>query len=498
MDPLDGLIMGFGLTFDTGTLIMCLIGALLGTLVGVLPGIGPVATMALLLPATFHLEPAAALVMLAGVYYGAQYGSSTTAILLNLPGEASGVITALDGHALAKRGRAGAAIAVAALASFAAGIVSTLAVAWLAPFFARLGLAMTPAHVALLLIFGLCLAVSLSPAARLKALGGAALGIFLGLVGTDSGGGPPRMTFGIWELADGIGFAVVAMGIYGLGEIAYALQGDPNAQVLARVGRVRPHPKELQASVLPALRGTGIGTLIGLVPGGTTVLASFAAFAWERRFGRRRHKIGKGAIEGVATSEAANNAAAQASFVPLLALGLPGNAVMAVMAGAMMLQGVLPGPTFAVERPEIFWTVVASMLVGNAMLLVINLPLIGIWVRLLQVPRSWLFPAILTICAAGAYSLQGAVFDVFLLIAFGALGFVMRRLEFDPTPFFVGFVVAPLLDDNLRRALVLARGDMGAALADPVAVVLAMLCVGAVALGSIAALREARRGLHDC
>ncbi len=498
MDPLDGLIMGFGLTFDADTLAMCLVGALLGTLVGVLPGIGPVATMALLLPVTFHLEPAAALVMLAGVYYGAQYGSSTTAILLNLPGEASGVITALDGHALAKRGRAGAAIAVAALASFAAGIVSTLAIAWLAPFFARLGLAMTPAHVALLLVFGLCLAVSLSPAARLKALGGAALGVFLGLVGTDSGGGPPRMTFGIWELADGIGFAVVAMGIYGLGEIAYALQADAGAQKLAPVGRIRPHRKELQASALPAIRGTAIGTLIGLVPGGSTVLASFAAFAWERRFGRRRHKIGKGAIEGVATSEAANNAAAQASFVPLLALGLPGNAVMAVMAGAMMLQGVLPGPTLAVERPEIFWTVLASMIVGNAMLLLVNLPLVGIWVRLLQVPRSWLFPAILTICAAGAYSLQGAVFDVLLLVVFGALGFAMRRLEFDPTPFFVGFVVAPLLDDNLRRALVLARGDVAAALADPVAVVLTMLCVGAVALGSLAALREARRGLHDC
>lgn len=498
MSPIDGLLLGLERVLDPWVAALCFAGVALGTLVGVLPGIGPVATVALLLPATFHLDPAGALVMLAGIYYGAQYGASTSAILVNLPGEASGVVTALDGHALARRGRAGPAIAVAALASFAAGVLATLAIAFLAPVFARAGLAFGPAHFALLLILGLVAAISLSPAARGKALGAAALGVFLGLVGTDSGGGSPRFTFGVWELADGIGFAVVAMGIYGLGEIAHALERHGGAPWRAQLGRVWPHPKELAACVAPSLRATATGTGIGLLPGGTTVLASFAAFATERRFGRRRAKIGKGAIEGVAASEAANNAAAQASFVPLLSLGLPGNAVMAVMVGAMMLQGVLPGPTLANDRPDLFWTIVASMLLGNVMLLALNLPLAGVWARLLAVPVTWLFPAIATICAAGAFSLQNSAVDVLLLFAFGALGYAMRRLEFDPTPFFVGFVIAPLLDDNLRRALLLARGDVAIVFGDPGAMALGLACLGALWLGGVTALRQARRGLHDC
>lgn len=476
MSPLEGLWLGLGLVLQPSTAVLCFAGVALGTLVGVLPGIGPVATVALLLPATFQLEPAGALVMLAGIYYGAQYGSSTAAILVNLPGEASGVVTALDGHAIAKRGRAGPAIAIAALSSFVGGVAATFAIAWLAPIFVRIGLAFGPEHFALLLFLGIAASVALSPAAGGKAAGGAAIGVFLGLIGTDSGGGMPRFAFGVWELADGIGFAIVAMGVYGLGEIADTLSRQGGAAWRAPLGRVRHHCKELIACAPPTFRATIIGSLIGLLPGGSTVLASFAAFAIEKRFGRRRRRIGKGAMEGVAASEAANNAAAQTSFVPLLSLGLPGNAVMAVMIGAMMLQGVLPGPLLAQDRPDLFWTIIASMLLGNVMLLALNLPLAGLWARILTIPDAWLFSAIVTICAAGAYSLQRSIVDVFLLFAFGVLGFAMRRLACDPTPFFVGFVMAPMLDDNLRRALVLARGDVGQIFADPGAALL-LACI---------------------
>lgn len=486
MSALEGLWLGLGLVLQPSTAALCFAGVALGTLVGVLPGIGPVATVALLLPATFQLDPAGALVMLAGIYYGAQYGSSTAAILVNLPGEASGVVTALDGHAMARRGRAGPAIAIAALSSFVAGILATLAIAWLAPLFVRIGLAFGPQHFALLLLLGLSASIALSSAMSGRALGAAAIGTFLGLVGTDSGGGPPRLAFGVWELADGIGFAIVAMGVYGLGEIADTLSRHGGAPWRAPLGRVRPHRKELIACAPPTLRATFVGAAIGLLPGGSTVLASFAAFAVERRVGRRRARIGKGAVEGVAASEAANNAAAQTSFVPLLSLGLPGNAVMAVMIGAMMLQGVVPGPLLAQDRPELFWTIIASMLLGNVMLLALNLPLAGLWARILNIPDAWLFPAILTICAAGAYSLQRSTVDVLLLFVFGVLGFALRRLRFDPTPFFVGFVVAPMLDDNLRRALVFANGDVAAIFADPGAATLG----AAVLLFAVVAARR--------
>ncbi len=493
MEVAGHLLQGFLVAATPGNLLFCLIGTLLGTLIGVLPGIGPLATIALLLPITFHLQPLAALIMLAGIYYGAQYGGSTTAILVNLPGEASSMVTMLDGHAMARRGRAGAALAIAALGSFFAGCVGTLLIALFAPPLTAVALKFSAPEFFALMVLGLVAAVVLAQGSLVKALAMVCLGLALGLVGTDVNSSTQRFTFGIPELSDGIGFVPVAMGLFGIAEVIANLERPERRDVMsARIGRLWPSREELRASLAPILRGTALGAVLGMLPGGGALLASVASYATEKRLARNPERFGGGAIEGVAGPEAANNAAAQISFVPLLTLGIPGNPVIALMLAAMIIHGIQPGPQVMTQRPELFWGLIASMWIGNAMLLVINLPLIGIWVALLRVPYRLLFPAILFFCCLGTYSVNNSVFEVALAIGFGVLGYVFIKLACEPAPLLLGFVLGPMMEENLRRALLIARGDFSVFVTRPISaglLALAIVLIGIVALPEIARRR---------
>jgi putative tricarboxylic transport membrane protein len=441
-------------------LLYCFVGVLLGTLIGVLPGIGPVATIAMLLPATFALPPISALIMLAGIYYGAQYGGSTTAILVNLPGESSSVVTCMDGHAMALQGRAGTALAISALASFVAGTFATVVLAVFAPPLAELALRFGPAEYFSLMVLGLVAAVVLARGSLLLALGMIVLGLLLGLVGADVNTGQFRFTFGLPNLADGLGFVVVAMGIYGFGHIIANLERPAQRQArVATIGSLFPTRADLRAAWPAVLRGTGLGSALGILPGGGALLASFAAYSAEKKLARDPSRFGKGAIEGVAGPEAANNAGAQTSFIPVLTLGLPTNPVMALMVGAMMIHGIAPGPQVMTERPELFWGMVASMWVGNLFLVLLNLPLIGIWVKLLSVPYRILYPAILLFCCIGVYSLNNSAVDVALALLFGALGYLFIKLDCEPAPLLIALILGPMMEENLRRAMTLSRGD---------------------------------------
>ena len=444
-----------------------LLGAGLGTLVGVLPGIGPAATMALLLPASFLLEPQAAIVLLCGVYFGAQYGSSTTAILLKLPGEASGVVTAEEGHRLALKGQAGVALAVAALASFLAGIITAALVAALTPALARLALGLGPADVAALVLLAAVALVCIGQPQRLKALAMLLLGLMLGLVGTDFGGGAPRFTLGLAELRDGIGLVPLIVGLFGLGEVLASHAGLRAGTRIAPIGRIWPRVSELRASLAPALRGTAVGALVGMLPGGKTLLAAMMSLALERRVARDRAQYGHGALSGVAGPEAANNASAQAGLVPLIGLGLPGNPAMAVLLGAFMLHGIAPGAVMFERSPELFEAIIWGMVLANLALLVLNLPLIGLWVRLLALPLGWLTPLIVLVGVLGVYAQSRLAFDVALLAAFGLLGYVLRKADYPLAPIVFGVVLGPIFEDNLRRAFMHARGDGLVLLAQP-------------------------------
>jgi len=451
---------GIALQHVPFNIIMCLIGVLLGTLIGVLPGIGPVATIAMLLPVTFNLSPIAALIMLAGIYYGAQYGGSTTAILVNLPGESSSVVTCLDGYQMARQGRAGPALATAALASFFAGCVSTLVVAMFAPPLAEVALKFGPAEYFSLMVLGLVSAVVLAHGSLIKAIAMVILGLLLGLVGTDVNSGVLRFAFGIPEVADGIGFVTVAMGMFGIAEIIGNLEQKEHREVFTKkVSHLWPTREDWKRMWAPVLRGTALGSALGILPGGGALLASFGAYTLEKKVSRYSHEFGKGAIEGVAAPESANNAGAQTSFIPLLTLGIPSNAVMALMIGAMMIQGIAPGPQVMTERPQLFWGMIASMWVGNLMLVVLNLPLIGMWIKLLTVPYRWLYPSILLFMAIGVFSISNQPFDCFLMALFGLLGYVCVKLECEPAPLILGFILGPLMEENLRRAMLLSRGD---------------------------------------
>jgi len=441
-------------------IIMCLVGVFLGTLIGVLPGIGPVATIAMLLPVTFSLSPIAALIMLAGIYYGAQYGGSTTAILVNIPGESSSVVTCLDGYQMARQGRAGPALATAALGSFFAGCVSTLVVAMFAPPLAEVALKFGPAEYFSLMVLGLVSAVVLAHGSLVKAIAMVILGLLLGLVGTDVNSGVLRFAFGISELADGIGFVTVAMGMFGICEIIANLEQKEHREVFTKsVGRLMPTKEDFRRMIAPILRGTALGSALGILPGGGALLASFGAYTLEKKISKYSHEFGKGAIEGVAAPESANNAGAQTSFIPLLTLGIPSNAVMALMIGAMMIQGIAPGPQVMTERPQLFWGMIASMWVGNLMLVILNLPLIGIWIKLLTVPYRILYPSILLFMAIGVFSISNQPFDCFLMACFGLLGYVCAKLGCEPAPLILGFILGPLMEENLRRAMLLSRGD---------------------------------------
>ncbi len=460
MEIIDNLALGFGVALSPFNLLMCLVGVLLGTLIGVLPGVGPVATIAMLLPITFNLNPIAALIMLAGIYYGAQYGGSTTAILVNLPGESSSVVTCLDGYQMARRGRAGPALATAAIGSFFAGCVATLIVAMFAPPLAEIALKFGPSEYFSLMVLGLVAAVVLAHGSLMKAIAMVILGLLLGLVGTDVNSGVLRFAFGVSELADGIGFVTVAMGMFGLAEIVANLEQKGHREVFtSKVGKLMPSKEDWKRIWAPILRGTFLGSALGILPGGGALLASFGAYTLEKKVSKNAHEFGKGAIEGVAAPEAANNAGAQTSFIPLLTLGIPSNAVMALMIGAMMIQGIAPGPQVMTERPQLFWGMIASMWLGNLMLVVLNLPLIGMWIKLLTVPYRILYPSILVFMAIGVFSLSNNPFDVFLMALFGLLGYVCVKLECEPAPMILGFILGPLMEENLRRAMLLSRGD---------------------------------------
>ncbi|MFN8695976.1 MAG: tripartite tricarboxylate transporter permease [Burkholderiales bacterium] len=454
------LSLGLSVAFTPEALFYCLLGCLLGTLIGVLPGIGPVATIAMLLPATFTLKPELALIMLAGIYYGAQYGGSTTAILVNLPGESSSVVTALDGYQMARKGRAGAALGIAALGSFFAGTVATVLLAVAAPPLAQIAFKFGPAEYFSLMTLGLIAAVVLAHGSVIKAIGMILLGLLLGLVGTDVNSGMARFNFSIPELSDGIGFVAVAMGVFGFAEIIKNLeQGEEREIFVNKVKNLLPTKQDIKDAAPAVLRGTALGSLLGILPGGGAVLGSFSAYTLEKKIAKDASQFGKGDIRGVAAPESANNAAAQTSFIPLLTLGIPPNPVMALMVGAMIIQGIQPGPQVMTDKPGLFWGMIVSMWIGNFMLVILNLPLIGMWIKLLTVPYRLLYPAILVFCCIGVYSLSNSPFDVVVTAAFGMIGYIFIKLECEPAPLLLGFILGPMMEENLRRAMLLSRGD---------------------------------------
>jgi TctA family transporter len=481
---LANLAHGFGVALSLQNLSFALLGALIGTAIGVLPGIGPVATISLLLPITFGLP--------AGIFYGAQYGGSTTAILLNLPGEVSSVVTTLEGYKMARNGRAGAALATAALGSFFAGSVATILVAASGPLLTQVALSFGPADYFSLMLLGLIIACVLAQGSVIKAIGMVVLGVALGLVGTDVQTGQQRFTFGIPELSDGIGFVPIAMGMFGIAEIILNLERPEARSVLkTKVGQLWLTKEEFRRATPAVLRGTVVGSFLGILPGGGASLAAFGSYMMERKMSAGRNMFGQGAIEGVAGPEAANNAAAQTSFIPLLTLGIPSNAVMALMVGALIIQGIQPGPRMVEAQPDLFWGLIASMWVGNLMLLVINLPMIGMWVKLLQVPYKFLYPSILVFCCIGVYSLNNNVFDVYMTILFTVFGYMCAKLKLEPAPLLIGFVLGPMMEEHLRRAMLLSRGDPLVFLQRPISAT--MLGIATVAL-LLMALPNVRKG----
>jgi putative tricarboxylic transport membrane protein len=483
MDLLHNLGVGFGAALSLQNLFFCLVGCLLGTLIGVLPGIGPVATIAMLLPVTYGLSPLGALIMLAGIYYGAQYGGSTTAILVNMPGEISSVVTCLDGYQMARQGRAGPALAVAALGSFFAGCVGTLVVAGFAPILAAFSQKFTSVEYFSLMVLGLLAAVVLAHGSILKAVAMIFAGLLLGLAGTDVNTGTARYTFGVSELFDGIGLLPLAMGLFGINEVMVNLERPQERELLtSKVGNLWLTWRDFQEAWPAVVRGTGLGSLLGILPGGGAVLASFASYTLEKKVARDPSRFGRGAIEGVAGPESANNAAAQTSFIPLLTLGLPSNVVMAVMMGAMIIQGIAPGAAVMDKRPDLFWGMVASMWIGNLMLLVINLPLIGIWVKLLSVPYRLLFPCILVFCVIGIYTVNNSTTDVLLTVLFAVFGYLLYKFGCEPAPLVLGFVLGPLMEENFRRSMVLSRGDPLVFVSRPISATLLALAAGVVLL----------------
>jgi len=470
MDLLNHVIQGFGVALSFQNLLYCLIGCMVGTLIGVLPGIGPVATIAMLLPLTFKLPPTSALIMLAGIYYGASYGGSTTAILVNLPGEASSVVTTLDGYKMAQKGRAGAALSISAVGSFFAGTFGTVLIVLFAPMLTAMAQKFGPAEYCSLMALGLVAAVVLASGSVIKAIAMVFLGLLIGLIGTDVNTGAQRYTFNIPELSDGIDFAPIAMGLFGIAEIIGNLEKRVGGRhvVAAKISSLWPTREEARLAAPAIVRGTTLGSLLGVLPGGGPTLAAFSSYTLEKKLSKTPQEFGKGAVQGVAAPEAANNAAAQTSFIPMLTLGIPSNAVMALMVGAMIIQGIQPGPEVMTKKPDLFWGMIASMWIGNAMLVIINLPLIGMWVRLLTVPYRFLYPAILLFCCIGAYSLQNSDFHVMMVAIFGVIGYIFLKLGCEGAPFLLGLVLGPQMEEYFRRAMLLSRGDATVFLTRPI------------------------------
>ena len=489
----DNLALGFSTALSLKNIGLCFLGCLVGTLIGVLPGVGPIATIAMLLPVTFGIDPTGALIMLAGIYYGAQYGGSTTAILVNIPGEATSVVTTLDGHQMARQGRAGVALGMAAIGSFFAGSVATLVIAALGEPLTKLALLFGPAEYFSLMVMGLVFAVVLARGSLPKAITMIVLGLLFSTVGTDLETGQERLTFGLIQLADGVDFAVLAMGIFGFAEIIRNLENPETRDVVrGKIGRLLPNKDDFKQSWRAILRGTGLGAVLGILPGNGAVLGPFASYTLEKKIAKDPSRFGRGAIEGVAGPEAANNAGAQTAFIPLLTLGIPPNAVMALMVGAMTIHGIIPGPQVVTKNPQLFWGMIASMWVGNLMLLIINLPLVGLWVRLLKVPYSLLFPAILLFCCIGIYSINNSTSDVLFTAFFGLFGYALLKFGFEPAPLLLGFVLGRLMEEKLRQALILSRGSFATFVDRPVSAGLLAVATIMLVIALLPAIRKGR------
>lgn len=494
MDLLSNLALGFQTTLQPHNILYCFTGALLGTLVGVLPGVGPTATIALLLPLTFTLDPISALIMLAGIYYGAQYGGSTTAILVNLPGEASAAVTAIDGYQMARNGRAGPALAIAAIGSFIAGTISTVVIAIAAPLLSAFALKFGPADYFSLIIFGLICCVTLAHGSVLNAVAMIVLGILMSFIGTDIYTGAARFTFGYLPLFDGLDVVAISIGLFGIAEVLRNLEQQHGGRMstVKDIGRLMPSRQDMRVSAAPILRGTALGSFLGILPGGGALLSSFASYAAEKRLSRTPERFGHGAIEGVAGPESANNAGAQTSFIPMLTLGIPSNAVMALMIGAMILQGIQPGPGVMTQQPALFWGVIASMWLGNLMLLVLNLPLVGLWVRIAVMPYYALFPAIIAFSVIGIYSVNYNLFDLMTLSAFGIGSYLLIKVGCEPAPLLLGFVLGPMLEEHLRRAMILSRGDPSVFVSSPISLAFLLLAIAMLVAVTLPAIRRKR------
>ena len=482
--------MSFGLPMN---LAYCFIGALIGTLIGVLPGLGPIATIAMLLTATYALPPLGGLIMLAGIYYGAQYGGSTTAILVNLPGETSSVVTCIDGYQMARRGRAGVALSTAAIGSFFAGCVGTLLLAAFAVPLAEVAFKFGPAEYFSLMVLGMIGAVVLASGSLVKAIAMIVLGLLGGIIGTDVNTGVARYSFDIPELSDGVSFAAVAMGVFGFAEVMTNLEQKEKREVFtSKITTLFPSKDDFKRMFAPIMRGTALGSMLGILPGGGASLASFGAYTMEKKISKNSAEFGKGAIEGLAGPESANNAAAQTSFIPLLTLGIPPNAVMALMVGAMTIHNIQPGPQVMTSNPTLFWGLIVSMWLGNAMLVILNLPLIGIWIKLLTVPYRYLYPAILVFCCIGVYTVNNSVFDVFMTAGFGVLGYVFIKLGCEGAPLLLGFVLGPMMEENFRRSLLLSRGDFSVFFTRPISLGLLLAAAALVVIVALPAIKSKR------
>ena len=493
MDLLNNLALGFSTALTLQNLIYCFLGCVLGTLIGILPGLGPIATIAMLLPATYALPPIAALIMLAGIYYGAQYGGSTTAILLNIPGETSSVVTAIDGYQMARRGRAGVALFTAGMGSFFAGCVATFILAAFAAPLSQLAFKFGPAEYFSLMVLGLIGAVVLASGSLIKAIGMIILGLLMGLVGTDVNSGVSRYAFDVPELSDGIGFVSIAMGVFGFAEIMMNLeQKEKRESFLNKVTTLIPSWNDVKRMTPSILRGTAIGSVLGILPGGGAALAAFGAYSVEKKTSKYSAEFGQGAIEGVAGPESANNAAAQTSFIPLLTLGIPPNAVMALMVGAMTIHNIQPGPQVMTSNPALFWGLIASMWIGNLMLILLNLPLIGMWVQILKIPYRFLYPAILVFCCIGVYTVNNTVFDVYITATFGVIGYLFFKLGCEPAPLLLGFVLGPMMEENFRRALLLSRGDFSTFITRPLSLGLLVAAALMVVIVALPAIKQGR------
>ena len=461
-DLLNNLYLGFSVSLSLTNVFFCFVGVFVGTLIGVLPGIGPTATVAILIPSTFHLPPVTAVIMLAGIYYGAQYGGSTTTILLNIPGEVSSVITSLDGYQMALQGRAGPALGIAAFGSFIAGTIATFGLAIVAPPLANMALKFGAPEYTTLMVLGLVTATFLAQRSMLKALAMVVLGLILGTFGRDTVTGFPRFTFGFFEIEDGLGFIPLIMGLFGISEVLLNVEEIIKGEIIAKgkIAGVLPSLADWRRSIFPILRGSGVGFILGVLPGGGALLGSLASYTMEKKISRTPEKFGTGMIEGVAGPESANNSASQGAFVPLLCLGIPCNAVMALLVGALMIHGVQPGPLTMTKNPDLFWGIITSMYAGNAILLVLNLPLIAIWVKLLKIPYGILYPLILLFCIIGAFSLNNSIFEIYLTIFFGVVGYIMRKVDYEAAPLVLAFVLGPMFEDSLKQALLISRGDL--------------------------------------